>query len=65
MIIKKNNSNLKIDYLQEEKKGLTKAIDNLNKRFKKNEISREKFLKQNSEFAKRHIELNKKINKLK
>lgn len=64
MIIKNDFKNIKKDYLQEEKEGLNRAVLNLDKRFKKNEIDREKFLKQNLEFAKRQVELNKKQEKL-
>ena len=64
MIIKNDFFNNENDYLQQEKKGLIKAVEKLDKRFKSNEIDREKFLKQNEIFAKRHEEINKKIEKL-
>ena len=57
------NRNKKINYLQEEKKGLNKAIANYDKRFKNNEIERESFLKGLKEFSKKQINLNKRIEK--
>lgn len=62
MIIK-NNFNENKNIYEETKKGLDDAVYNLDKRFKNGEIDREKFLKQNNEFAKRQQELAKKINK--
>lgn len=64
MIIKNDFFNTERDYLMEEKEGLNKAISNFDKRFKKKEVSKEKFLEQNLLFAKRQKELNKKIEKL-
>ena len=64
MIIKNDFFNNENDYLQKEKEGLIKAVEKLDKRFKNNEVDREKFLKQNEIFAKRHAEINKKIEKL-
>lgn len=64
MIIKNDFFNNDKNYLEREKEGLKKSIDKLDKRFQNSEIDREKFLKQNLEFAKRHKELNKKIEKL-
>ena len=64
MIIKKNYLNREMDYLQEEKKGLNKAIENFDKRYKKNEVERENFLKGLDEFSKKQIDLNKRIDKL-
>lgn len=65
MIIKNNFNNYKIDYLQKEKDSIRKSVTKLDEKFKKGEIDREKFLKQNSEFAKRQEDLTKKINRLK
>ena len=64
MIIKNDFFNNENDYLKKEKEGLMKAVNKLDERFKNNEVDREKFLKQNEEFAKRHVEINKKIEKL-
>ena len=64
MIIKKDYLNREMDYLQEEKKGLNKAIENFDKRYKKNEVERENFLKGLDEFSKKQIDLNKKIDML-
>lgn len=59
MIIKNNFNKTSNDFLQEEKKGLDKAINKLDERFKKGELEREVFLKQNKEFAKKQIDLKK------
>lgn len=64
MIIKNDFFNKDKNYLERERDGLRKSIDKLDKRFKNSEVDREKFLKQNLEFAKRHKELNKRIEKL-
>ncbi len=64
MIIKNDFFKENNNYLTQEKDGLNKAIKKLDDRFKKDEIDREKFLKQNQEFAKKQIELNKRIEKL-
>ena len=64
MIIKNDFFKKNNNYLMQEKDGLNKAIKKLDDRFKKEEIDREKFLKQNQEFAKKQIELNKRIEKL-
>ena len=64
MIIKNDFFNKDRDYLMKEKEGLMKSVENLDKRFKNNEVDREKFLEQNMVFAKRHEEINKKIEKL-
>jgi len=64
MIIRKDYLNRERDYLQEEKKGLNKAIENYDKRFKNNEIEREDFLKGLEGFTKKQIDLNKRIDKL-
>ena len=64
MIIKNNFFNNNRDYLMKEKEGLMKSVQKLDQRFKNNEVDREKFIKQNEIFAKRHAELNKKIEKL-
>ena len=64
MIIKNEFFENERDYLLKQKEGLKKAIDNWDARFQKDEIDREKFLKQNIEFAKRQQELNKKIENL-
>jgi len=64
MIIENKFFKSEKDYLLEQKEGLKKAIDNLDSRFKKDQIDREKFLKQNAEFAKRQEKLNKEFEKL-
>ncbi len=64
MIIKNNFNKTSNDFLQEEKKGLDKAINKLDERFKKGELEREVFLKQNKEFAKKQIDLKKRMDKL-
>ena len=64
MIIKNDFFNKDKNYLERERDGLRKSIDKLDKRFKNSEVDREKFLKQNLEFAKRHKKLNKRIEKL-
>ena len=64
MIIKNDFFKENNNYLTQEKDGLNKAIKKLDDRFKKDEIDREKFLKQNQEFAKKQMELNKRIEKL-
>lgn len=64
MIIKNNFNKSSNDFLQEEKKGLDKAINKLDERFKKGELEREVFLKQNKEFAKKQIDLKKRMDKL-
>ena len=64
MIIKNDFFKENNNYLMQEKEGLNKAIKKLDDRFKKGEIDREKFLKQNQEFAKKQMELNKRIEKL-
>ena len=64
MIIKNDFFKENNNYLMQEKEGLNRAIKKLDDRFKKEEIDREKILKQNQEFAKKQIELNKRIEKL-
>lgn len=64
MIIKNNFNKTSNDFLQEEKKGLDKAINKLDERFKKGELERRIFLKQNKEFAKKQIDLKKRMDKL-
>ena len=64
MIIRNDYLNQDRNYLQEEKKGLNKAIDNFDKRFKNNQVERENFLKGLDEFAKKQKDLNKRIDKL-
>ena len=64
MIIKNDYLNQNRDYLEREKMGLNKAIENFDKRFKKNEVERSTFLKGMDEFAKKQIDLNKRIEKL-
>lgn len=64
MIIKNNFNLPKEDYLKKEKEGLDKAINKLDERFKNDAVSREKFLKQNEEFAKRQADLKKRIDNL-
>lgn len=64
MIIKNNFNQNKTEYLAKEKEGLDKAISKLDKRFQNKEIDREKFLKQNEEFAKKQAFLKQKMEKL-
>lgn len=64
MIIKNNFNKTTNDFLQEEKKGLDRAINKLDERFKKGELEREIFLKQNKEFAKKQSDLKKRMDKL-
>lgn len=52
------------NYLQEEKEGLNRAVENFNKRYKKGEVKKENFLKQNEEYAKRQKALNEKIKRM-
>ena len=63
MIIKKDYLNRSTNYLEEEKKGLNKAIENLDKRYKDNQIERENFLKNLKIFEKRNKNINNKIEK--
>ncbi|MBR3660669.1 MAG: hypothetical protein IKN63_02065 [Bacilli bacterium] len=63
MIIKKDYLNLDNNYLEQEKEGLNKAIENFDKRFKNKEVEREKFLKGLDEFAKKQVDINKRIDK--
>ncbi|MBQ8892388.1 MAG: hypothetical protein IJ068_05975 [Bacilli bacterium] len=63
MIIKKDYLNKNNNYLEMEKEGLEKAINNFDKRFKNKEIERTNFLKGLEEFSKKQIDLNKRINK--
>ena len=62
MIIK-NRFQEKIDILEEESEGIRKAVSNLDKRYKNNEIERDKFLKQAKAFAKQHEAIKKLQNK--
>lgn len=63
MIIKNDFFNEKRNYLEEEKKGLDRAVENFVKRYEKGEVKKENFLKQNEEYAKRQKALNEKIKK--
>ena len=63
MIIKKDYMNRKIDYLQEERKGLDKAVNKLDERYKNNEIDKDNFYKQLNVFTKRGEDLRKRIDK--
>ena len=65
-----NNFNLKTsrlnkvnnnDFLQKEKDGLQKSINNLDKRYKSGEIDIEKFKKISNNYAKQHEDLNRRI----
>ncbi len=65
-----NNFNLKTsrlnkvnnnDFLQKEKDGLQKSINNLDKRYKSGEIDIEKFKKIANNYAKQHEDLNRRI----
>ena len=64
MIIKNDYLNQNRDYLEREKMGLNKAIENFDKRFKNNEIERSNFLKGLDNFAKKQRDLNKRIDSL-
>lgn len=64
MIIKKDYLNRENNYLQREKEGLNKAIENFDRRFKNNEVDRSNFLNGLNEFSKKQIDLNKRIEKL-
>lgn len=57
--INKDNNN----YLDEQKRGLRKSIDNLDERYKKGEIDITKFKKIAGNYATQHENLNQKINK--
>ena len=63
MIIKKDYMNRKIDYLQEERKGLDKAVNKLDERYKNNEIDKDNFYKQLNVFTKRGEDLKKRIDR--
>ena len=63
MIIKKDYINREFDYLQEERKGLDKAINKLDERYKNNEIEKDKFYKQLDVFTKRGEDLKKRMDK--
>ena len=64
MIIKKDYLNTNRSYLEREQEGLSKSIENLNKRFQNEEIERDKFLEGLDEFSKKQINLKKRIEKL-
>ena len=64
MIIKNDFFNEKRNHLEEEKKGLDRAVENFVKRYEKGEVKKENFFKQNEEFARRQKELNEKIKKM-
>jgi len=63
MIIKKDYINREFDYLQEERKGLDKAINKLDERYKNNEIEKDNFYKQLDVFTKRGEDLKKRMDK--
>ena len=63
MIIKKDYMNRKIDYLQEERKGLEKAVNKLDERYQNKEIEKDNFYKQLNVFTKRGEDLRKRIDK--
>lgn len=63
MIIKKDYINREFDYLQEERKGLDKAINKLDERYKNNEIEKDNFYKQLGVFTKRGEDLKKRMDK--
>ena len=64
MIIKNDFFNEKRNYLEEEKKGLDRAVENFVKRYEKGEVKKENFFKQNEEFEKKKKELTEKIKKM-
>ena len=63
MIIKKDYINREIDYLQEERKGLDKAINKLDERYQNKEIEKDNFYKQLDVFTKRGEDLKKRMGK--
>ena len=63
MIIKKDYINREFDYLQEERKGLDKAINKLDERYKNNGIEKDNFYKQLDIFTKRGEDLKKRMDK--
>ena len=63
MIIKKDYMNRKIDYLQEERKGIDKAVNKLDERYQNKEINKDNFYKQLSVFTKRGEDLKKRIDR--
>ena len=58
----KKGFNRQPDYLEQEKIGLKKSIDNLDARYKKGEIDIEKFKKIAGGYAARQEDLNRRIN---
>jgi hypothetical protein len=64
MIIRNDYLNRGNNYLEMEKKGLDKAIQNFDKRFRDNQVERTNFLKGMDNFAKKQKDLNKRIKKL-
>ena len=64
MIIKKDCLNQDKNFLEQEKIGLNKAIENFDKRFKNHEMERNTFLKGMEEFSEKQKDLNKRIEKL-
>ena len=63
MIINKDYWNKERNYLEEERKGLEKAINRLDERFQNKEIERDKFFKDLNVFTKRGEELKKRMEK--
>ncbi len=63
MIINKDYLNKERNYLEEERKGLEKAINRLDERFQNKEIERDKFFKDLNVFTKRGEELKKRMEK--
>ena len=57
------NSNDNNNYLDLQKRGLQKSIDNLDERYKKGEIDINKFKKIAGNYAIQHENLNQRINK--
>ena len=63
MIIKNNYLNKEINYLEEERKGLDKAINKLDERYQKKEIEKDDFYKQLNIFKQRGEEIKKRMDK--
>lgn len=63
MIIKKDYINREPNYLQEERKGLDKAINKLEERYQNKEIEKDNFYKQLNVFTKRGEDLKKRMDK--
>ncbi len=63
MIIKKDYLKRERNFLEEEQKGLEKAVENFDKRYHENKIERDNFIKGLQEFSKRGEDLKRRIEK--